>query len=563
MALPINIERLLKGNIVEWERLDFKQGWNPEDVVHSMCAFANDLHNWGGGYILVGVAEQNGVPVLPPQGIDLHQLDDIQKELVKLTYKIEPYVTVISEPVEYMGKMILLIYVPGGETRPYKAPMHLGKKEEMQGKVYFVRQGSVTRKANEIEEQQLISLAAKVPFDDRICHEATVQDMSKLLISDYLQRVGSSITDSDLEHITIEELARTMHLASGSSEYLRPKNVGLLMFCRKPEDFIPYARIEIVHFHDDVGDHFDEKVLHGPIYLQYYEAMQYLQSLLVEKVMKVRGETDSVRVWNYPLHALEEIVANAVLHKSWDDRNPIEIRINRHSIEVFNLAGPVPPITNADLQKERVVARSYRNRRIGDFLKELHITEGRSTGFPKIYRAVRQNQSPMPHFETDAHNLYFLATIPIHQAFIDERAFLASIGKELDETDETMPASQQVSQKDNEVSQKSAEVSQKSAEVSQKSGSGTDNLEMIQRILSMAQSAHKLSTKMSLEVFETILYQICKNESVSITELSSHANTSLATIKRYLNHLYDHGFITHHGPAKGGYRTINWGTVQK
>ena len=84
MALPISIKQLLEGNIVEWERLDFKEGWNPEDVMHSMCAFANDIHNWGGGYIVVGVKEQDGVPVLPPVGVNLHALDDVQKELVKL-----------------------------------------------------------------------------------------------------------------------------------------------------------------------------------------------------------------------------------------------------------------------------------------------------------------------------------------------------------------------------------------------------------------------------------------------------------------------------------------------
>ena len=141
-----------------------------------------------------------------------------------------------------------------------------------------------------------------------------------------------------------------------------------------------------------------------PIHLQYEEAMRYLNELLVEKVLKVKGESETVRVWNYPYQALEEVVANAIFHKSWDDRNPIEIRINKDRIEVYNLAGPTPPITNADLRKEKVINRSYRNRRIGDFLKELHITEGRSTGFPKIYRALKKNDSPLPVFETDEHN---------------------------------------------------------------------------------------------------------------------------------------------------------------
>ena len=45
MSLPINIKDLIHGHSVEWERLEFKRGWNPEDVIHTMCAFANDIHN--------------------------------------------------------------------------------------------------------------------------------------------------------------------------------------------------------------------------------------------------------------------------------------------------------------------------------------------------------------------------------------------------------------------------------------------------------------------------------------------------------------------------------------
>ena len=66
MHLPIKIDDVLHGQTVEWERLEFKQGWNPEAVLHTMCACANDFHNLGGGYIFVGVAENHGQAVLPP-----------------------------------------------------------------------------------------------------------------------------------------------------------------------------------------------------------------------------------------------------------------------------------------------------------------------------------------------------------------------------------------------------------------------------------------------------------------------------------------------------------------
>jgi len=45
------------------ERLEFKTGWNPLKVMHTLCAFANDFHNLGGGYIVLGVATHDGRPV--------------------------------------------------------------------------------------------------------------------------------------------------------------------------------------------------------------------------------------------------------------------------------------------------------------------------------------------------------------------------------------------------------------------------------------------------------------------------------------------------------------------
>ena len=80
MELPININDILTGRTVEWERLEFKSGWNPEAVLKTLCAFANDFHNLGGGYLIVGVEESNGRPVLPPKGLSIKELDGLQKK---------------------------------------------------------------------------------------------------------------------------------------------------------------------------------------------------------------------------------------------------------------------------------------------------------------------------------------------------------------------------------------------------------------------------------------------------------------------------------------------------
>ena len=83
MAIPISVDQLIDGGVVEHARVEYKAGWNPEDVVHSVCAFANDIDNWGGGYIVVGVEERDGLPIPPTEGRKPSSLDAMQKKLAR------------------------------------------------------------------------------------------------------------------------------------------------------------------------------------------------------------------------------------------------------------------------------------------------------------------------------------------------------------------------------------------------------------------------------------------------------------------------------------------------
>jgi ATP-dependent DNA helicase RecG len=67
------------------------------------------------------------------------------------------------------------------------------------------------------------------------------------------------------------------------------------------------------------------------------------------------------------------------------------------------------------LKNRKVFARDYRNRRIGYFLKELDLSEGRGTGFPIIYSQMEENGSPAPIFETDEKFTHFLTILPVNQ----------------------------------------------------------------------------------------------------------------------------------------------------
>lgn len=83
---------------------------------------------------------------------------------------------------------------------------------------------------------------------------------------------------------------------------------------------------------------------------------------------------------------------------------------------ILNSPGPDRSISKEDTKKGNMLkSRRYRNRRLGDFLKELDLTEGRSTGVPTIQTKLAENGSPRATFETTDDRLTFLITIPIHE----------------------------------------------------------------------------------------------------------------------------------------------------
>ena len=417
MALPVNIKDLINGRTVEWERIEFKKGWNPIEVLKSTTAFANDFNNWGGGYIIIGIETKDGKPVLPPVGLTSFEVETINKELLEYCHRIRPNYFPISEPVEYMNKTIFVLWVHGGSTRPYKCPESFLHNAPYH---FYIRRFSSDKKVSPTEERELLQMANHIPFDDQVNHRAKLSDLDTFTIKLFLNDIGSDL-ESQLPSLSIEELSRKMNIAEGPSEYLLPKNVGLLFFAKNPQHFFPHARIEVVSFKDDLGDSFSEKIFSGQLHSQLKAALLHIKDVfIVEQVSKIYGKAEANRFFNYPYAAIEEALANAVFHRGYDDNSTIEVRIYPSRIDILSFPGPLPPLNKTNLKSNLPLdIRKYRNRRIGDFLKEVHLTEGRSTGIPKIKRALEANGSPAPIFETDDDRTYFKTTIRIHPEFED------------------------------------------------------------------------------------------------------------------------------------------------
>lgn len=118
MSIPINLEDLLHKRKIESNRIEFKKGWNPDKIYRTICAFANDFDNIGGGYIVIGVEEENGIAKRPVCGVPIEELDKIQKEMIGFNNKIDPYYMPRVDVQEVDGKYVLFIWAPAGVNRP-------------------------------------------------------------------------------------------------------------------------------------------------------------------------------------------------------------------------------------------------------------------------------------------------------------------------------------------------------------------------------------------------------------------------------------------------------------
>ena len=170
MAIPTNIKTLLSGDVVEWARIEFKETWDAAASLKSICAFANDLDNWGGGYIVIGVQEENGRPAYPLKGVPTDKLDAYQKNIFAKCKLLRPAYTPIIGIETYQDKQFIVIWCPGGDNRPYSSSKTMEKDNKE--RIHYIRKASNTVEPSDDEEKDLFNLANRIPFDDRVNHQA-------------------------------------------------------------------------------------------------------------------------------------------------------------------------------------------------------------------------------------------------------------------------------------------------------------------------------------------------------------------------------------------------------
>ena len=326
-------------------------------------------------------------------------------------------------PAEVDGKWIFVIVVRTGQQRPYKSPEHVTSKKEKKYN-YYIRYQTSSVKANSEQERELINMSDQTPFDCRANHKATFEDISPVLLEDHLRKTGSKLAKQVRER-GVEEILNDMQLLVGPPELRYIQNVAIMMFCEHPEKFFGYTYVQMTSFPkgsvENPGISEDFPNITGSVPQMIQATMERFRNLIIrEKVIKVSNQMEALRIFNYPYQAIEEAVVNAFYHRDYMSFEPVTIEIEPDCINIMNFPGIDRSISEKTIAEgKRFVSRYYRNRRLGEFLKELDLSEGHSSGIPTIQEELEKNGSPRAEFFTDEDRRAMRIRIPIHPAFLE------------------------------------------------------------------------------------------------------------------------------------------------
>ena len=213
-----------------------------------------------------------------------------------------------------------------------------------------------------------------------------------------------------------------MDLFVGPSENRMLRNVAAMMFCENPSKFFKRTQVEVVFFPEgrleNPNNIYEAPIITGSVTQIIDRTLEYLNRMVVmQTIIKPKNDNHSIKFYTYPYQALEESVTNSLYHRDYREWEPVVITVEPKGITIQNVGGPDRSIPTADISRgELLISKRYRNRRLGEYLKELEMTEGRSTGIPTIQNVLKANGSPRAIVVTDEERTFFRITIPCHEA---------------------------------------------------------------------------------------------------------------------------------------------------
>lgn len=418
---------ILKNKTAECSYIEYKSSEKQLDkILKTICAYGNNYYNNDIQYIFIGVEEENNdenkaIPLLPIKGIAEGRLEKCKNAINSLRSFLYPNVAfeVLSNELDGVNYLVVIV------LRQTGGPFMVAEKAEKDKKINlkpgrYVRIEADTRLARVDEEYDLLRKFSNFHYSSIVSSGALIDDLSIDLLREFISKTSSRQISEGMEK---KELAKSLELIDKNDPTdRRVKNYAILMFSERPDEFIPYAYTELIIDMFGTKRKMESKVFKGAVWKQYYSALEYINNnFLNELVIRVDGNAENRKVENFTFIALEELLANAIVHNNYENGKPIQIYISEKQINIVNYNKPLPPIRISDLNERTFFnERDTENPEIRDMFKALGIIESFGTGIGEAKRSMRENGSPDLFYKTfDVNDNVTSVVIPVNEEYFE------------------------------------------------------------------------------------------------------------------------------------------------
>ena len=355
-----------------------------EKIRQAICAFANDLQDHRKPGVLFVGADNQGNPV----GLAITDQLLLVLSSMRSDGNILPLPAIAVQKRTIKGQEVAVVIVHPSDSPPVR----------FKGTVW-VRVGPRRAVANPDEERRLSEKRRfrDIPFDIRPLASASLADLDDLLF----QRVYiPSVVAAEV----LEQNQRSMEHQLLAAKFAHPGPpasptiLGVLTVGKSPTDWVPGGYIQFVRID---GTTLLEPVqsareVRGPLPDLLAELDELLKVNIQAAVDFTSGSVE-VQKPDYPLVALQQIVRNAVLHRSYENTHaPIRLYWFRDRVEVQNPGGPYGQVTRTNFGEPG--AYDYRNPNLATVLKELGYVQRFGMGIPLTRQEMARNGNPAPEF---------------------------------------------------------------------------------------------------------------------------------------------------------------------
>lgn len=368
------------------ERKESFQGDAPKKGRQAVCAFANDLPNHNEAGVLFIGAKDDGTP----SGIAITDQLLLALSHIKTDGNILPLPVLSVEKRILKGAEMAVVTVMPSDMPPVK----------YDGRIW-IRTGPRRALANEQEERILNEKRRykNLPFDLYPVLSAKISDLSKLIFeNEYLPSAFAADVLESNNRSYAERLASCKMIVS--PDETTPTILGLLAIGKSPQDFLPgaciqFLRIDGTELADPV---IDEEKIGGAVVDILRRAEDKLKAHNRTAVDIVSAPTHRKEL-PYPPAAFQQILYNAVLHRTYERTNaPVRIYWFNDRIEINSPGGPYGNVTAENFGRPGIT--DYRNPNITDVLKTFGFVQAFGRGIATAKKAMLENGNPEPEFET-------------------------------------------------------------------------------------------------------------------------------------------------------------------